>query len=43
MKAHIGNEKGNIPYSAIGSVLMLLTAGIIVKIGAAIQLASLNH
>ena len=43
MKAHVENEKGNAPYSAMGCVLMLLTAGIIVKFGAVIQLAQLSH
>ena len=42
-KTHSELDEKSSPYSALVCVLMLLTAGIVVKIGAAIQLAHSVH
>ena len=42
MKLNIPSERGS-PYSALLCIVMLLMAGMLVKFGAAIQLAQLSH
>jgi hypothetical protein len=43
MTTKIKNKFESSPYSALASVIMLLAAGLFVKIGAAIQLGAASH